>query len=187
MIPTTAMSTDPTPTPPTGHQIRVLDPTSLTLGIGQHGQIICSLAGDPTTYAGLFAVRLFPISHPEGFISLRHTGEDDKEREIGVVESLDGLAPRDRQLVETSLARQYHESEIRRVLDIRSEFGLLFFRVETARGPGEFVMPWRQDRAEDYGLTGKVLLDSVGNRHVVRDVAALPEKDRALFQKFVYW
>ena len=45
----------------------------------------------------------------------------------------------------------------------------------------------RQDRAEDYGTNGKVLLDALGNRYLVPDVSALPSADNRLFTSYIYW
>ena len=70
---------------------------------------------------------------------------------------------------------------------MRNEFGLLFFDVETQRGQEQFIMPWRHDRAEDYGANGKVLLDALDNRYIIPDVGALPPTDRRRLVKYIYW
>ena len=48
-------------------------------------------------------------------------------------------------------------------------------------------MPWRYDRAEDYGTNGKVLLDAYDNRYIIPDLAQLPPADRRAFTSFIYW
>ena len=48
-------------------------------------------------------------------------------------------------------------------------------------------MPWRHDRAEDFGTGGKVLLDVNENRFIVPDVMALPAKDQRRFTNYIYW
>ena len=138
-------------------------------------------------YRGVFAVLMLPITHPDRYISLRYTDVDDKEQEIGVIECLDGFADAQQKLIRANLVKQYYEQVIRRVYDVDYKYGLLFFHVETERGDDHFVMPWRYDRAEDFGATGKVLLDALGNRFIIRDVAQLPIKDRRVFTSFIYW
>ena len=40
---------------------------------------------DDRLYRGVYAVLMFPISHPDRFVSLRYTDEHDKDQEIGVI------------------------------------------------------------------------------------------------------
>lgn len=142
---------------------------------------------DGTRYAGVTAVLLFPISHPRQFVSLRYIDSVDKEQEIGVLEDLDMLTREQQALVEESLVRQYHEQIIERVLKVKHQFGQLFFKVVTQRGVEDFVMPWRQDRAEDWGNNGKVLLDSLNNRYLIPDIDLLTNAEKRAFKTYVYW
>lgn len=167
--------------------VRRLDPATTRVFSGTYSLLHCQVDGD-ALYRAVFAVRLLPVSHPDHFVSLRYTDvTDDKVKEIGVIENL-GEFPADQQeLIRHNLAKQYHELVIQRVLEIRCEFGLLFFDVITQRGRRQFVMPWRSDRADDYGTGGKVLLDGLDNRYIIPDVAALPAKDGRLFTSYIYW
>lgn len=163
-----------------------LSPGDISLRRDQSGVLECELA-DGQKYAGVTAVLLFPISHPRQFVSLRYIDSMDKEQEIGVLENLD-LLPREQQaLVEESLVRQYHEQIIQRVLKVKQQFGQLFFKVVTQRGVEDFVMPWRQDRAEDWGNNGKVLLDSLNNRYLIPDIDQLTNAEKRAFKTYVYW
>lgn len=184
--------TEATPTPPASiprvydKGIRLLLPDTTSIFEGTFSLLHCMVKGD-TLYRAVYAQRLFPIRHPDQFISLLYTDIDDKDKEIGVIENL-AQFPADQQiLVKQSLRSQYYEQVIQRVIEISNEFGLLFLEVETQRGIESFVMPWRHDRAEDYGETGKVLLDAFDNRYVIPDIAQLPPTDRSRFQKYIYW
>ena len=86
-----------------------------------------------------------------------------------------------------SLERHYYEQIISGVHEVRNEFGLLFFDVQTQRGREQFIMRWRHDRAEDYSSNGKLLLDVSDNRYIVPDVAELPPADRRRLTKYIYW
>jgi hypothetical protein len=48
-------------------------------------------------------------------------------------------------------------------------------------------MRWSQAQVQDFGETGKVLLDLDDNRFLVPDVEALPPKEQDLFLRYVYW
>ena len=166
--------------------VRRLKPEETRIFEGTYSLLHCQVKGDDL-YRGVFAVLLFPIRHPEGYISLSYTDDADKIQEIGVIESLSEFPPETQDLIRATLAKQYHEQIIKRVYELRYEYGLLFFDVETQAGREEFMMPWRQDRAEDYGTHGKVLLDVYDNRFIIVDVNALPASDRRKFTSFIYW
>jgi hypothetical protein len=161
-------------------------PGSFTLRKDPASVLVCTLA-DGTTHAGVSAVLLFPISHPRKLVSLRYIDSTDKEQEIGIVEDLASLSEQEQSLVEESLVRQYHEQVIQRVLQVKHQFGQLFFKVVTQRGVEDFVMPWRQDRAEDWGENGKVLLDSLNNRYLIPDIDTLSNAEKRAFKTYVYW
>jgi hypothetical protein len=163
-----------------------LTPETTTVFEGIFSLLHCAVKND-ALYRGVFAVRMFPVRHPDRYISLHYTDTQDKDREIGMIEDLT-VFPREQQaLVRSSLAAHYYEQEVRRISGIRHEFGLLFFEVETQRGSEEFAMPWRGDRAEDYGEKGKVLLDALDNRYIISDVEVLPPPDRQRFASYIYW
>ena len=147
----------------------------------------CQVEGDAALYRGVWAVLMFPVTHPDAYISLRYTDTADKEQEIGVIERLADFPAEAQALVRGVLARQYHQQTIVRIFDVTCRYGLLFFSVETGDGPEEFMMPWRHDRAEDFGSHGKVLLDSLDNRYILPDVRELPAADRRKFLGFIYW
>ena len=183
---------DPRPTQPTADTrlaltgVRRLTPATTKIFEGAFSLLHCAVAGDPM-YRGVFAVLMFPIRHPDRYISLCYTDDKDKVREIGVIDDLSAFSASAQALIQAVLKKQYHEQIIHRVYEVRNEFGLLFFNVETQRGRQEFMMPWRHDRAEDFGADGKVLLDVNDNRFIITDVQALPPKDQRRFTNYIYW
>jgi uncharacterized protein (DUF1015 family) len=170
--------------PPTRNKL--LQPSDISIHEGVHGLMECVLHSGEK-FRGVSAVLLFPITHAERFVSLRYTDEMDKEREIGIIGGLATFPADAVDLLRKSLAKHYHEQRVEHVLRIKNEFGQLFFKVQTQRGIEDFVMPWRQDRAEDYGHSGKVLLDALNNRYLIPDIEALSEKEKRLLRTFIYW
>jgi hypothetical protein len=165
--------------------VRRLVPESSTIWQGEHNLLHCDVDGE--RYDGVFAVRLFPIRHPEQFISLCHTDETDRVREVGVIHDLADFSEDTQALVRRTLAKHYHEQRVERIFRVRLEHGLLFVDAKTDRGREEFIVPWRHDRAEDYDESGKVLLDALDNRYVIQDMRKLPERDRMELTRFIYW
>jgi len=166
--------------------VRWLKPDTTGIFEGSYSLLHCSVKND-ALYRGVFAVRMFPVTYPDGFISLGYTDTDEKLREIGVIENLWEFPPEQQALVRASLDRHYHEPAIRRVYGVKLRYGQLFFDVETERGRESFILPWRGDRAEDFGERGKLLLDVFDNRYVIPDVQQLSPADRSRFTKYVYW
>jgi hypothetical protein len=166
--------------------VRRLTPDTTTIFEGTLSVLHCSIKNDQL-YRGVYAIRMFPVRHPTRYISLHFTDLNDKDREIGVIEDLSIFPTEQRELVERDLTAHYCEKLISRVYAVRYEFGLLFFEVETQSGREDFVMPWRGDRAEEYGDNGRVLLDALDNRYIIPDLARLPAADLARFTSFIYW
>ena len=147
----------------------------------------CRVEREDAVYRGVFAVLMFPVRHPKRFVSLRYFNSSGREEEIGVIENLRDFPREEQRLIKQRLSRHYHEQVILRIYQIQSEFGLLFFDVETQRGREQFVMPWRADCAEAFGEKGKVLRESLGNRYIVPDIEALPPADQRRFTSHIYW
>jgi len=166
--------------------VKRLSAETTTIFEGTFSLLHCAVKGDGL-YRGVFAIRMFPVRLPDRFISLHYTDTAEKEREIGVIDDLTTFPEDQQALVRRSLGLQYHEQRIRRILEVRTEFGLLFFDVETQRGREQFIMPWRGDRAEDFGENGKVLLDAHDNRYIIVDLQALPQSDLQRLRNYIYW
>jgi len=166
--------------------VRRLHPAETVIFEGTFSLLHVAVKGDQT-YRGVFAARMFPVRNPARFISLRYTDSDEKEHEIGVIEDVSAFPGDQQELIHRSLALHYHEQQVSRVYRVEYRFGLLFFEVETQRGREEFVMPWRGDRAEDYGEHGKVLLDAFDNRFIIPSLRELPAADLQRFTCFIYW
>ncbi len=166
--------------------VRWLTPETSQIFQGTYSLLHCAVKDD-TLYRGVFAVMMFPISFPERFISLRYTDREDKVQEIGVIENLRDFPPEAQRLIRASLAKQTHEKVIKQIYEVKEEFGLLFFYVQTDEGWERFVMPWRGDRAEDYSDQGKLLLDAYDNRYIIPDVEALPLADQKRLTYYIYW
>jgi len=152
-----------------------------------HVQYVDPKTGKAELFRGAYAVFAFPVSCPRKYISLRYRDERGADWEIGVIEDPMKFPPAVRELLGASLANNYFEFEVTRVLKIVSKYGLLLFDVDTNQGLREFEMRWQVDRAQSYGPYGKVLIDVFDNRYVISDVRDLPKEDQDRFTRFIYW
>lgn len=162
------------------------DPSKCNIHLGSHDALHVTIADD-RIYGGVHAVRCFPVHFPGDYISLRYVNTEGHEIEIGLVRDVATWPAQARLLIEQSLARRYFVHHVEAIYSIDLVNNYLNFHVETDLGPQDFTLRWQNDRAQDYGAHGKMLLDSDENRFLVRDVRDLPERDRRLFERFIYW
>jgi ATP-binding cassette, subfamily B, bacterial len=169
-----------------GQFLTWLDPEQFHFAQGLHGRLELWQA-DTCVAASVFAVRTFPAAHPAEFISIRGWNESGDEVEHGMILALSDWTGPSQALISESLGRRYLLREILAVHHIDLRHGYLDFDVDTDHGRYQFTMRWTQSQGLDFGDTGKLLIDTEENRYVVRDVQALPVRDRERFLQYVYW
>ena len=163
-----------------------IEPGEAELRLGAHSSLELELA-DGVEHRGVFAVRCFPATAPDDFVSLRVWDREGQDHEVGILRHLDRWPAEAQRLVREALARRYFLRTILGVDEIKLEYGYLVCKVRTDQGSAEFTMRWTQSQVQDFGERGKVLLDLEDNRFLVPDVEALPPKERELLQRYVYW
>ncbi len=170
----------------TTHFPRWLTPENATIHLGNLGALHVTIR-EELPYGGIFALRCMPVRHPWEYISLRYLDHEKREVEIGLIRDLQDWPEAQRELVRTALLNRYFVHTIQCIQEILFFNGYLNFKVETDLGPMEFMMRWQGDRAQDYGPAGKMLLDTEENRFLIPDVQGLPDKERAIFTRYIYW
>ena len=136
---------------------------------------------------GVFAVNLFPATNPDDYVSLRIWDRDGNEQEIGILRRINDWPMEAQIMVRAALERRYWLQTVTGVDNIKMEMGHLTLDVRTLHGPRKFTMRWSQAQVQDFGESGKVLLDLDDNRFLVPDIEALPPKEQELFLRYVYW
>ncbi|MFN5298824.1 MAG: DUF1854 domain-containing protein [Planctomycetaceae bacterium] len=142
---------------------------------------------DGTRHRGLGAVRCFPATEPERYISLSVCDEGGKEREIGIVRDLGEWPEETRTLILAALDRRYLLRRIDSIERIDLKHGCLEFTVGTPSGRLQFTMRWSQSQVQDFGEHGKILLDLEDNRFLIPHLGQLPSQQRELLQRYIYW
>jgi energy-coupling factor transporter ATP-binding protein EcfA2 len=139
------------------------------------------------TWRGVFAVNLFPATKPDEYISLRIWNREGHEQEIGILRRISDWPMESQIMVRAALERRYWLQTVTGVDTIKMELGHLTLGVRTLHGPRQFTMRWSQTQVQDFGESGKILLDLDDNRYLVPDVEALPKREQELFLRYVYW
>jgi hypothetical protein len=133
------------------------------------------------THENVSLHRLFPLSLPKEFISVK--GSDGKE--IGVIESMEGLDGESKLVVDAELQRRYFTPQILKINTLVNERGLWRWVVETHRGEAEFfVRDWRDSSFE---LTpGRWHILSVeGQRFTIEKLEDLDERSQKLLDQIL--
>jgi hypothetical protein len=143
--------------------------------------------GATKIFSALFAVSCFPASGQEKFISVRTWAEHDEEVEVGMIEDLSDWPSAQQELIRQSLSERYLLPQIQSIESIQLVGGYLDFQVQTDHGSKSFVLRWSHNQAQDYGENGRMLIDTEGNLFVISDLARLSNRERELFQRFIYW
>ena len=166
-------------------RIRFLTPDICRIHLGNLGALHVTVKSEGI-FGGLYTAYAFPVAYPNGYISIVQTS-GDQDLEIGVIRDLSEFPESDAALVREALRRRYFVHTISKLKSIGMKYNMLFLEVSTDKGDASFFMRWTQDRAVDYGQTGKVLIDVDGNRYLIPDLEALPPRERVEFQRYIYW
>jgi hypothetical protein len=119
-------------------------------------------------------VRARPVSFRDGYVSI----QDQSNKEIMFLESLEGIDPESRRVIEEELIQRYILSRIIRVIDAQAHFGMRYFHVETDRGERRFALKDASKNAvfvtDDY----LILRDTLGCRYEIPSMEALDLRSR---------
>jgi len=149
------------------------NPTSARLAVRLKGE-------DEVTDAS--ATLAFPVSRPGRFVEL----SDAKKKSVGMLRSLEGLAPEAREAIEKALEARYMIPEIESILDLgeRSPF-VLRWRVGTTRGERVFFTESPREAVKYQGPGRIRITDLTGNHYDVPDISALSAESRALLDAYL--
>lgn len=152
------------------------------------GETLTLSTKDGMFYPRVTLRRCFPLSGVDEYITVRSRDEEDadKEVEIGIVRDARKLDPVSRSAVTRELRLHYFVPVIRRILEIREEFGFLHWKVETDRGSKEFIMrdsPIRAVRQIDAARW--LLIDINKTRYEIRDQQSLDSSSQELLKRYL--
>lgn len=170
---------------PNSLEIRYLTPDLCRIHLGTHEALHVTVKNE-RIYGGVYAAYAFPVSRPDQYISLIHAGGEE-ELEIGIIRDLNMFPPEAIALVRQALTRRYFVHTVTRLRHIGWKYGFVAVDADTDKGPVSFLMPWRHDRAFDYGQRGKVLIDVNDNRYLIPDLEKWSASEQHEFQRYIYW
>ncbi|MCS7273402.1 MAG: DUF1854 domain-containing protein [Fimbriimonadales bacterium] len=162
--------------------IRWLDPTGVVVERLPGSVVVRIRLPNGEVYEDVQFARAFPLSHPQGYISVLHRQERDKWVEIGMFRTLEGMPEASRRLVEEELERRYFTPVIEKIYALEEEYGQHRWEVETDRGRRVFyVSNWREN-IHELSPARYLIVAVDGSRYEIRDLNALDRRSRALLE-----
>ncbi|MHB1294353.1 MAG: DUF1854 domain-containing protein [Anaerolineae bacterium] len=133
----------------------------------------------------------FPVWNKDVFLSVRdaggHEAFSDEQEEIGIIRDWTTLQADDQQAVAQELGLHYFVPEIVRILEIREEFGFLYWSVETNKGSKDFIMrdsvvTFVREVAPNHLL----IIDMNQARYEIPNTTVLDSRSHKLMRRFLY-
>ena len=143
------------------------------------GQLEVHVEGRNEPIKDARVARCFPWSLRDCYICLRtHEG-----KEIAMLRSLEDMDPDSRAVVEADLADRVFYPTILRILDRKSEFGIVSLTAQTDRGTVTFQVRSRDD-VRLLSSARALFRDADGNTYELSDVTKLDPASRKAFQQY---
>lgn len=125
----------------------------------------------------------FPLTNPEEFISIRET--DEKAKEIGVIQSLKDMKADVQEMIREQVRLRYFMPIIRKVMDVKDEYGYAYWHVMTDFGVCRFTTHMGGDAVINIGGARYQITDIDGNRYELPDLYALTVMERKKLDLFI--
>lgn len=144
-----------------------------------HGRLVLVLA-DGSQHTGVLPVRAFPLSDPDGALSL--VGPDG--RECAWIDRLADLPSDQRTLLGEELARREFAPVIEALLEVTTFTTPSTWTVRTDRGTTTLVLKGEED-IRRLGGSALLVTDSHGVGYRIADARALDKRSRRLLERFL--
>ena len=152
---------------------------SFDLVFDPFGKLVLTLA-DGTVHTGVVVVRAFPIMAAHEGISI--LGSHGKE--LVWIDHLDALAPAQRETVLQAVQEREFMPEIERLDGVNSFATPSVWRVQTNRGPTEFVLKGEED-IRRLSMHTLIVSDAHGVQYLIRHLPSLDRHTRKLLDRFL--
>lgn len=125
----------------------------------------------------------FPLTEPEEYISIRES--DEKAKEIGIIEKLCQLPKDQQEMIREQIRLRYFMPVIKKVLDIKDEYGYAYWNVMTDFGVCRFTTQMSGDAVVSLSDSRLLITDIDSNRYEIPDFYALSVLERKKLDLFI--
>jgi hypothetical protein len=157
---------------------RVSDGRGILLEVDARGHLV--LETPDGRFPNVEPIRAFPITEPSAWIAFC----DADGREILCLESMEGLAPEARRILEDELALREFVPTIERVVRVSAEGTPSDWEVVTDRGPTRFTLD-NEDEVRRLGPFRVMIIDARKLRFQVPDTRKLDSLSRRILERYL--
>lgn len=125
----------------------------------------------------------FPLTKPEEFISVREA--DEKAKEIGLIRALTDLKAEEQEMIREQVRLRYFMPIIRKVMDVKDEYGYAYWHVMTDFGVCRFTTHMGGDAVVNLSDARYQITDIDGNRYEIPDLYGLTVMERKKLDLFI--
>ncbi len=142
-----------------------------------------SLTFGEKTYDRVGVYLTFPLTNPQEYISIREA--DEKAKEIGMIRSLNDMPRKVQEMIEEQVRLRYFMPVIRKVMEVKDEYGYAYWHVQTDFGSCRFTTHMGGDAVVSLGDARYQITDIDGNRYDLPDLYALTVMERKKLDLFI--
>jgi hypothetical protein len=162
-------------------EVRWLSERDARFYLGLHE--ILTLELDGQAYAGVYTVRSFPVTHSEGFLSIRYTDAASHDRELGMIRTLNDWPVQTQELIGRPPNRRYPLRRAKGLVTAREDNGFVNCSAETDDGRVDITMQNNERSIKPFGYNGRLLTDLDQNHFLIPDLDLLPALQKRLFRQ----
>ncbi len=142
-----------------------------------------SLKTKDKSYDRIGVYLTFPVTNPEEFISIRES--DEKAKEIGIIKALSEMDRDTQEMIREQIRLRYFMPVIKKVLDVKDEYGYAYWHVVTDFGVCRFTTHMGGDAVLNIGKDRYQITDIDGNRYDIPDFYALSAIEKKKLDLFI--
>jgi len=152
---------------------------AFSLSFNALGELVVRQA-DGSVHVKAVVVRAFPIAEPQHSMSILSA----EGKELLWIDDLASVSVANREIMERALQMREFMPEILRLDGVNSFSTPSTWRVQTSRGPTEFVLKGEED-IKRLSATTLIVADAHGVQFLIRDLPALDRHTRKLLDRFL--
>ena len=157
---------------------RYLDAADLTFTRSEVGTARLEIRNE-ACHLRVVVRRLMPLSNPDSYISLAA----DEDTEIGILVNPSALAPESQKILQEELDKRYFTPTIQKVYQVKEQFGIHEWEVETERGRVTFSVRGLNQNIKQVPPARLFVTDVRGNRYDIPDYRKLDAQSYQQIQR----
>ena len=159
---------------PASFELRVLEAKQIK--VFRHAGVTRLTLGTDRSWRKVSVARAFPLSDPDHYLGFL----DASGKDVGILNDPALLDVESRKVVDEELAKRYFVPVVEKVVQVKEEFGTVYWTLDTDRGQREVIVRNLRDNMQELSATRVIITDVDGNRFEFPDVSTIDAKSQGL-------